>query len=300
VNGWEKNINALMVDYDADIYITGSNAYLLSSELATYIAGRYVEIRMLPLSFEEYLELHPSRGSLESIFDTYLEYGALPSIDPNDDRTFVTEHLQGIFNTILIKDILSRLDIRNAGALGSIARFLYSNIGNLTNVHTISKYLDMSSTTVRNYLTALEDAYLVYKAERYDVRGKKILSSNEKYYAADLGMRNAMIGWQRGDDMGRLTENVVYLELRRRGYDVVIGSFRDAEVDFTAFKGDKVEYYQVTRTMLSEDVSKREIRSLEKIPDNHPKTILSLDRIMVKPGNGIRHLNLLDWLLGQE
>jgi predicted AAA+ superfamily ATPase len=300
VSGWEKNLNALMVSYDADVYVAGSNAHLLSSELATYIAGRYVEIKMLPLSFEEYLELRRSSGSEESVFEKYLMYGALPMIDPNEGRNFINDVLQGIFNTILVKDVLSRLELRNPGAFVSIVRFLYSTIGNQTNVHTISKHMGISPNTVKNYLAALEEAYLVYRADRYDVRGKRILSSNEKYYAADLGIRNAMIGWRGGPDKGRQLENVVYLELRRRGYDVMVGSFKDAEVDLTAFRGDKVEYYQVTKTMLEEITSKREIRSLKMVPDNYPKTILSLDRIMVDPGDGIKHINLLDWLLGRE
>jgi len=300
VRGWEKNINSLMTDYDADIYITGSNAYLLSSELATYISGRYVEIKMLPLSFSEYMELHPlsERENTESRFNDFLRYGALPSVDPKSDRTFIMDHLQGIYNTILMKDVVSRLGVRNTGVLGNIARYLFSNIGNLTNVLTISKHAGISPTTVRNYLTALEEAYIVYKAERYDVRGKKILSSNEKYYAADTGIRNSMLGWQEGPDIGRQIENIVYLELCRRGYKVMIGRFRDSEVDFAAFNGNEIEYFQVTQTMLSDETSKREINSLTLIDDNHPKTILSLDRIMTEPGNGIKHVNLIDWLLG--
>ena len=296
VEEWEKTLNSLMVDYDADVYITGSNAYLLSSELATYISGRYVEIKMLPLSFKEYLKLHPEFDSAESGFDSYLRHGALPSIDPHADEDRIGEQLQGIYNTVLVKDVLTRHEIRNMGILQSLVRFLFSNVGSITNIHTISKQLGVSSPMIRNYINSLEEAYIIYKAERYDVRGKRVLRSNEKYYAADLGMRNAMIGW-RGDDMGRQIENIVYLELRRRGYDVLVGSFRDAEVDFTAFKGRRVEYYQVTRSMFSESVSEREIRSLKMISDSYPKTILSLDRIMTEPGDGIAHMNMIDWLL---
>jgi len=301
VKKWETNINSLMTDYDADIYITGSNAYLLSSELSTYISGRYVEIKMFPLSFSEYLELHPPSDilSVESRFDKFLKCGALPSIDPDADKIFIMDHLQGIFNTILMKDVVSRIGVRNTGVLNNITRYLFSNIGNLTNILTISKCAGISSTTVRKYMTALEESYIIYKAERYDVRGKKLLNSSEKYYAADTGMRNSLLGWQEGPDIGRQIENVVYLELCRRGYKVMVGSFRDKEVDFTAFKDNKVEYYQVTQSMLIEDTAKREIRSLEAIDDNHQKTILSLDRIMTDPGNGIKHINLLDWLLSE-
>ncbi|MDR0309171.1 MAG: ATP-binding protein [Candidatus Methanoplasma sp.] len=300
VTSWERNLNSLMVDYDADIYITGSNAYLLSSELATYISGRYAEIKMLPLSFKEYLELHPSFASEEKGFNAYLRYGALPPVDPTADDSFITDYLQGIYNTVLVKDVLKRLELRNPGVLERLSLFMYSNMGSLTNVLKISQHLRVSPNTIRNYLTALEEAYIVYKAERYDVRGKKILSSIEKYYASDLGLRNAMIGWKNEEDIGRMIENIVYLELRRRGYNVMVGSFRDAEVDFAAFRGDRVEYYQVTRSMLSEEVSERETRSFKMIADSYPKTILSLDKILVDPGGGIRHANLLDWLLGRD
>lgn len=296
VKEWERTLNSLMVDYDADVYITGSNAYLLSSELATYISGRYAEIKMLPLSFKEYLKLHPGFNSAESGFDSYLRYGALPSIDPRADEDRIGEQLQGIYNTVLVKDVLTRNGIRNMGILLSLVRFLFFNVGSITNIHTISKQLGVSSPMIRNYVNSLEEAYIIYKAERYDVRGKRVLSSNEKYYAADLGVRNAMMGWK-GDDLGKQIENIVYLELRRRGYDVMVGSFRDAEVDFTAFKNRRVEYYQVTRSMISENVSEREIRSLKMISDSYPKTILSLDRIMIEPGDGIVHMNLIDWLL---
>ena len=296
VKEWERTLNFLMVDYDADVYITGSNAYLLSSELATFISGRYAEIKMLPLSFKEYLKLHPGFNSAESGFDSYLRYGALPSIDPHADEDRIGEQLQGIYNTVLVKDVLTRNGIRNMGILQSLVRFLFFNVGSITNTHTISKQLGVSSPMIRNYVNSLEEAYIIYKAERYDVRLKRVIGSNEKYYAADPGVRNAMMGWK-GDDLGKQIENIVYLELRRRGYDVMVGSFRDAEVDFIAFKNRRVEYYQVTRSMISESVSEREIRSLKMISDSYPKTILSLDRIMIEPGDGIVHMNLMDWLL---
>ena len=299
IKGWEMNLNALMESYDADVYITGSNAYLLSSELSTYISGRYVEIGMLPLSFSEYLELHPSFKTEGDAFASYLRYGALPLIDPKADTDLNNDLLEGIYNTILVKDVLSRLDLRSPRVLEKIMRFLYSNVGNLTNVSTIAEHLGISPTTAGKYMKALEDAYIIYGAERYDVRGKKILNSVEKYYAADTGMRNAVTGWSE-EDLWKLLENSVYLELRRRGYNVKVGSFKDAEIDFTAFKGDDVEYYQVTITMLPDEVSEREIRALNMAKDNYPKTILSLDEFKVPTGNGIKHLNLIDWLLGRD
>ena len=299
IKGWEMNLNALMESYDADVYITGSNAYLLSSELSTYISGRYVEINMLPLSFSEYLELHPYFKTERDAFASYLRYGALPLIDPKADTDLNNDLLEGIYNTILVKDVLSRLDLRSPRVLEKIMRFLYSNVGNLTNVSTIAEHLGISPTTAGKYMKALEDAYIIYRAERYDVRGKKILNSVEKYYAADTGMRNAVTGWSE-EDLWKLLENSVYLELRRRGYNVKVGSFKDAEIDFTAFKGDDVEYYQVTITMLPDEVSEREIRALNMAKDSYPKTILSLDELRIPPGNGIKHLNLIDWLLGRD
>ncbi|MDR3282839.1 MAG: ATP-binding protein [Candidatus Methanoplasma sp.] len=303
VSGWEKNVSSMMADHDVDIYITGSNAYLLSSELATFISGRYVEVKMMPLSFAEYLELHPVDGdrTIDSRFNDYLRYGALPIVNPDKAAMQDTyDLLTGIYNTVLIKDVLNRLEIRSSSTLTRITKFLMSNIGNRTNTFTIAKELELSNATVEKYVTALEEALLIYKAERYDVRGKRILKSNGKYYASDTGIRNAVLGSAAGGDMGRQIENVVYLELRRRGYEVVVGSYIDLEVDFTAFLGDRVEYYQVTQTMLNEEVAEREAKSLRRVRDSFPKTILSLDRVMARPGDGIEHLNVIDWLLGER
>ncbi|MDR0508641.1 MAG: ATP-binding protein [Candidatus Methanoplasma sp.] len=302
IDGWEKNINALMVDYNADIYITGSNAYLLSSELATYVSGRYIELRMLPLSFKEYIEINPvsNEKSTESRFEDYLRYGALPIIRPDmSGPEYIKGQLEGVYNTVLVKDVATRLNLRNVDGIRKISKYLFSNVGNLTNMASIAEALKISDTTVKKYVTALGDAYLFYKANRFDVKGKKILESNEKYYASDTGIRNMMLGWSHGMDIGRLIENVVYLELIRRGYEVVVGNYRDWEIDFTASKMGDVEYYQVAQSIMDPSTAEREARSLDAVKDNYPKTILSMDRVKMDPGKGIRHVNVIDWLLGQ-
>lgn len=302
VSGWEKSINSLMVDYDADIYITGSNAYILSSELSTYLSGRYVEINMLPLSFKEYLELHPPSGDHDRYarFKDYLWYGSMPMVDPDGDEEFTNDHLVGIYNTILNKDVQLRLGVHDPVMLDNVCRYVMSNIGNITSSNSISENTDLSPATVRNYLRALEEAYIIYKAYRYDIRGKKLLKTREKYYVSDTGMRNTALGNSAGDDISRQIENVVYLELLRRGYAVNVGSYRDYEIDFTAKKRGTIEYFQVTQTLLPEDTYEREVRSLNMIDDNFSKTILSLDPLTRSVGNGIKHINLLDWLLNSH
>lgn len=303
VEGWERTINSLMTDYDADLYVTGSNAYLLSSELATYISGRYVEIKMLPLSFKEYLELHPTneKKDVDTRFTEYMMYGSLPIIDPDsEDKEFMNGQIEGVYNTVLVKDVLKRLKTKDVGSLERVSRFLYSNVGNLTNISNISESSGKTPTTIGTYVKALEDAYLFHKAYRYDVKGKRILKSSEKYYASDTGIRNIVLG-ELNSDTGRLLENIVFLELIRRGYKVTVGSYKDMEIDFAAQKpGVGTEYFQVTESLIFTNSAEMEIRALDSVKDHRQKTILSLDKILKDPGNGIRHLNVIDWLLGKE
>ncbi len=296
VNHWERAINSLQTDYDADIYVTGSNAYLLSSDLSTYISGRYAELPMLPLSFSEFLELYP--GDRNERFRQYIRSGSLPVIDPEADEMFEHDHLIGIFNTILMKDVLKNCRGGDAGTLTDIVRFLYSNIGNITSANKIATTIKKDPEKVRNYLDALRSAYLIYKAERYDIRGKKLLDSLEKYYVTDTGMRNAVLGISSKEDISRQIENIVYLELIRRGYEVSVGKYGDKEVDFTARRGNEIEYIQVTMTMLPENTYEREVDSLKAIRDSHPKTVLSMDSFVTELPDGLRHYNLLDWLTG--
>ncbi len=295
VQSWERAVNSLQVDFDADVYITGSNAYLLSSDLSTYISGRYMELRILPLSFSEFLELHP--GEKDTRFMQYLRTGSLPIVDPDGDETFEQDLLTGVFNTVLVKDVLEHTGSSDASVLLDVARFLYSNVGNVTSCNSIAQTLREDNRQVRRYLDSMADAFLIYKAERYDIRGKRPLDTLEKYYVSDTGMRNAVLGISSREDISRLVENVVYLELIRRGYEVAVGKYGDTEVDFTARRGNVVEYYQVTLSMISESTYNREIRPFELIRDSHPKTVLSMDRFLIDIPDGIRHVNVIDWLL---
>ena len=295
VQSWERAVNSLQVDFDADVYITGSNAYLLSSDLSTYISGRYMELRILPLSFSEFLELHP--GEKDMRFMQYLRTGSLPIVDPDGDETFEQDLLTGVFNTVLVKDVLEHTGSSDASVLLDVARFLYSNVGNVTSCNSIARTLREDNRLVRRYLDSMADSFLIYKAERYDIRGKRLLDTLEKYYVSDTGMRNAVLGISSREDISRLVENVVYLELIRRGYEVAVGKYGDTEVDFTARRGNVVEYYQVTLSMISESTYNREIRPFELIRDSHPKTVLSMDRFLIDIPDGIRHVNVIDWLL---
>lgn len=298
VIGWERVISALTVTRRCDIHITGSNSHMLSSELATHISGRYVEIELTPLSFREYMELHP--GDRRQRFNEYLRFGALPEVDPARGAEFCDAQLIGIYNTVLVKDILRRLERGDARTLDSIARFLYSNMGNLTNIDSIANTLNIGNSKVSRYVSMLCEAFLFYDAERYDIVGKKVLKTNGKFYASDLGIRNVALRGSGMADISRPLENLVFLELVRRGYTVRIGSFRDKEVDFTASKDGRTEYYQVCQTMLSEDTRERELYSLEAIRDNHPKIVLTLDDYGLGSDEGIEIMNVIDWFMSSE
>lgn len=299
VNEWEMSVSALQIMPNCDVYITGSNSKMLSSELSTHISGRYTEVKVLPLSFSEYLELHPSDDK-DSRFRDYLRYGGLPVVNPDSDRTFIEGLLEGIFNTVLVKDVLYRLKTDDVSKITAIAKFLYSNIGNITNIDNIATETGISNPTVSKYVEEMSKAFLFYYAEKYDIVGKKILKTNGKFYASDLGMRNVIIGLGLARDISKPLENVVFMELLRRGYEVRIGSYRDWEVDFTAIGPDGVEYYQICETMLSDDTYKRESRPFKAIKDNCPKTILTLDKFGLGSDDGIKIVNLVDWLLDKN
>lgn len=296
VEGWESTVSSLISGKRYDIYITGSNSKMLSSDLSTHLSGRYVEIEVLPLSFKEYLMLYGNQD-VESKLRSYMQYGGLPEINPSRGEAFCNAQLEGIVNTVLVKDVIERLGVSDGKKLMSIARFLYSNIGNITNIDAIAKAAEIGNTTAERYVCALEDAFLFHHSERYDAVGKKIFKSNGKYYASDLGMRRTVLKGECWTDISRPLENVVYLELIRRGYTVRIGSIRDKEIDFMAFKGDTISYYQVAQTMLAEDTRQRELSSLNAVKDNYPKTVLTLDRFGLGSENGIVVTNLIDWLI---
>lgn len=303
---FEKTVDSLFINKNVDLYITGSNAYLLSSELATLLTGRYIEIRMLPLSFKEYLSSFEDKTDLSRKFVNYLTYSSFPQavelykINPSNIKMF----LDGIYSTVLFKDVMQRKGITDKSVLERVAKYLYDNIGNRTSIKAISDNIEgieknASYNTVSNYVDALIDSYLIFKASRYDIKGKEFLKTQEKYYAVDIGLRYYMLGQSSGKDMGHILENVVYLELLRRGYDVYIGKYDDLEVDFVAKKPENMEYYQVALTTRDENdkIINRELAPLKKINDNYPKYILTLDDDLDADFDGIKKINVLNWLL---
>ena len=304
VSSWERVINSFLVDANVDIFITGSNAYLLSSELSTLLSGRYVEIKMQPLSFKEYIEFLDSdkEMSLPEKFNQYLEYGGLPTIvELLDNPDTIGPFLEGIYNTVLMKDVIERNGVRDAALLESILKFIAANIGSIVSTKKISDYLTSSgrkttSDTIDNYLKMLENAFIIYKANRYDLKGKMFLKTLEKYYIVDIGIRNKLIGL-RNTNYGHVLENIVYLELLRRGYEVTIGKIGSLEVDFVASKPNEKIYYQVSATIMDEKTRERELRPLESISDNYPKYILTMDQTVFNDYSGIRVKNIIDFLL---
>ncbi|MBM7560880.1 ATP-binding protein [Fusibacter tunisiensis] len=304
VASWERVVNSLLVDANVDIYITGSNAYLLSSELSTLLSGRYVEIKMQPLSFKEYLDFLESdkEMSLPEKFNQYLEYGGLPTVvELLDNPDTIGPFLEGIYNTVLMKDVIERNGVRDAALLERILKFIAANIGSIVSTKKISDYLTSSgrkttSDTIDNYLKMLENAFIIYRANRYDLKGKMFLKTLEKYYIVDIGIRNKLTGL-RNTDYGHVLENIVYLELLRRGYKVTIGKIGSLEVDFVASKTNEKIYYQVSATLMDEKTRARELRPLEAISDNYPKYILTMDQTVFNDYSGIRVKNIIDFLL---
>jgi len=294
VEGWERLVAMLVARGDCDVYITGSNSKMLSSELSTKLSGRCIEIEILPLSFREYLELHP--GDKEGRLQDYLRYGGLPMVDPDRGGTVCTIQSEGVFNTVMMKDVLARIS-GNSRRLTSICRFLYSNIGNVTNPDRISEALKIPKDTVYKYLDEIVSAHLFYHVDRFDIVGKKYLSSKGKYYATDLGMRYALLNPADLADISRSLENAVYFELIRRGYKVSVGSYRDSEIDFTAKNSDEIIYFQVIQTMYAEETKEREFKSLSRIKDNHRKIVLTIDRFGLGSYDGIEVVNVIDWFL---
>ena len=338
INAWEDAVNAFRVDFNCDIYVTGSNAYLLSSEYSTYLSGRCVEIKMLPLSFSEFLYFYDfeiketqsalggtrkqafdkngERYELREIFDAYMRFGGMPGIaDVGLDQEKAMLFLDGIYSTVVIRDILEREKrrgqkrITDPVLLRKIILFLADNIGNTVSIASIGNTLvneglledgkrkgSPSAHTVQAYVNALLESYFFYEIKRFDIKGKEYLRTLGKFYIVDIGLRNYLLG-VRNRDSGHAIENVVYFELLRRGYDVSIGKIDNAEVDFIATTADDKKYIQVTESMQSEDVRKRELAPLQKIRDNYEKIILSLEPGLDSSYEGIKSLNLIDWLL---
>ena len=340
VPDWEDAVNSFRVDFNCDIYVTGSNAYMLSSEYATYLSGRCIEIKMLPLSFSEFLTFHDfeiretksalgctrkqaydkmgEHYELREVFDAYMRFGGMPGIaDIGLDQEKALVLLDGIYSTVIIRDILERENRRGQKRvtdpilLKKITMFLADNIGNNISISSIGNTLvnegllenknrkgTPSAHTVQTYINALLESYFFYDIKRFDIKGKEFLRTLGKYYIVDIGLRNYLLGF-RDRDSGHAIENVVYFELLRRGYDVSIGKIDNLEVDFIATKADDKLYVQVTESMTSEDVRKRELTPLQKINDNYEKIVLSLNTGMDSSYEGIKSINLLDWLISE-
>lgn len=338
VPNWEDAVNSFRVDFNCDIYVTGSNAYMISSEYATYLSGRCVEIKMLPLSFSEFVSFHGfeiretksalsgtrkqafdkngEHYEMREIFDAYMRFGGMPGIADvglDQEKAFVL--LEGIYSTVIMRDILERENrrgqkrITDAALLKKIVMFLADNIGSSISVSSIGNILvneglledgrrkgTPSAHTVQAYVDALLEAYFFYDIKRFDIKGKEFLRTLGKYYIVDIGLRNYLLGF-RNRDSGHALENVVYFELLRRGYDVSIGKIDNLEVDFIATKADDKVYVQVTESMNSEDVRKRELAPLQKISDNYEKIILSMNPGMDSSYDGIKSVSLIDWLI---
>lgn len=303
VIGFERAINSLYIMKNTDIYITGSNAYLLSGELATLLTGRYVEIKMLPLSFKEYISYWPDKSDLTRRYRNYAQYGAFPYVlEFGDNHKAIREYLGGIYSTAILKDVVARRNIGDVSMLESIVRFLFDNIGNLCSMKKISDTMTsngrkITSKTVENYVQALVDSFIVYPARRYDIKGKQYLKTGEKYYLVDMGLRYFLLG-DRGADVGYILENIVYLELVRRGYQVYIGKVGSYEIDFIASNGEQLAYYKVAASVRDKGTLERELRSLEEVKDHNPKYLITLDDDPAVSHNGIKQVNVLDFLLG--
>lgn len=302
LNGWEDCLNRLGDADGLDVYVTGSNAFILSSELRTFLTGRVFEVCMLPLSFGEFLALNPpdAERDRQSRFMEYLVWGGMPAVDPSRGERFNRQLLQGMFGDIIYKDIATRLsDKVNLSKLRATASFLLHNIGNLSSVPKMARAAGIDYKTMSAYLDAFLESFVFYRVQRYDILGGRMLNSAEKYYAVDTGMRNAVLENAAGDDLSRPLENVVFLELLRRGYTVSVGRYRDSEVDFTAVRDGETELFQVAVSVMDDGTFERERRSLADMRNGYRKTILSLDAVRRDPGSGIRHLNVIDWLLSE-
>lgn len=298
---FQKAVDGLYIKKNCDVYITGSNAYLLSGELATLLAGRYVEIKMLPLSFKEYLSALEDKTDLMLKYQNYIQNGSFPYVVQLEKKRDIHAYLEGIYTSIILKDIMARYRIADAGGLDSVIRFMFDNVGNLCSATKIANTMTTAGrkiaiSTVENYLGALTECFILYKAGRYDVKGKQYLTTGNKYYLCDMGLRYYLLGTKRAD-LGHILENVVYLELLRRGYEVYIGKVGNAEIDFIAIGEEGEEYYQVALTVMEESTLERELAPLESIRDHNPKYLLTMDFTPLTSHNGIKQWNVLEWLM---
>jgi uncharacterized protein len=300
IENWEKSVTSYLAE-GMDVYITGSNAHLLSSDLATLLAGRYIEFPIYTLSFKEFSELRKSSANRNEEFSLYLKFGGLPGLHAFEFmETPSFQYLDAIYQSILLKDIVKRHNIRNVTLLDNVTQYIYDNIGNLFNANNVSKFLksqrvNNSLPTIQTLVRYICDAFLSHQVRQYDLKGKRFLEINDKYFVSDLGLRHAILGYREADIAGIL-ENIVYLELLRRDYKVSIGKIGDKEVDFICDRRGERIYIQVTYLMSNQNIIDREFSSLENIQDNHPKVVLSMDPLHIKRETGIQHINIIDYL----
>lgn len=301
IRNFEKVVDGLFIEENVDIYITGSNSYMLSGELATYLTGRYMQIHMLPLSFKEFIEYYGDDNESKK-YDLYVQNGGFPYLlNLNNDEDLVRNYLDGIYNTVLLKDVITRNNIKDKMILESIVRFIFDNIGQLVSTNKIANTLDSnkrkcSVNTVESYLSNLLDSYIIYKISRYDIKGKEYLKTGDKYYVCDLGLRKYLLGTVR--DYGSILENIIFLELKRRNYEIYIGKYDDMEVDFVIKNNSGIKYIQVSLSVREEKTLVHELKPLKAIRDNYPKYIITLDYENVDH-EGIKQINAIDFLLGR-
>ena len=301
---FEKMVDSLFIQPNIDIYLTGSNAYFMSGELATLLSGRYVELKMLPLSFSEYVQGTDPSESLSKKYNNYITFSSFPYVlQYGNDFQAIQDYLRGIYSTILLKDIVQRYQISDIMMLESVIRFVFDNIGSRFSANNIARILTANGRTandktVEKYLQALVDSLILYRVQRYNIKGKQLLKTQSKYYVADLGLRNLLVGIK-GQDEGHILENIVYLELLRRGYNVYIGQNDSNEIDFIADKPNETLFIQVSLSLRNESTFEREITPLKALNNSYPKIILTMDESPVKNEDGIQIKYVLDWLLGK-
>ncbi len=304
VEKWEKAVNSLLVDINSDIYITGSNAYLLSSELTTLLAGRVLTIKIYPFSYKEFLEEYSFKNDEDKFekFDKYLKYGGMPMIvNMKDNENLILNYLSDLKEVVLKKDVINRNKIKDVVFLDNLIKYMSTVIGNLTTPNAIAEFMkkngtNISNETVDSYLNMLENAYFIYRVPRYELKGKQLLKTQGKYYFIDNGLKNIIAGIS-SYDTGSSYENLIYIELLRRGYEVYVGQYNDIEIDFIAIKPNEIVYYQVARSIMDEKVEEREKKSLLAINDNYKKVILTMDNVKNKQIDGIEVINIIDFLM---
>ena len=304
VEKWEKAVNSLLVDINSDIYITGSNAYLLSSELTTLLAGRVLTIKIYPFSYKEFLEEYSFKNDEDKFekFDKYLKYGGMPMIvNMKDNENLILNYLSDLKEVVLKKDVINRNKIKDVVFLDNLIKYMSTVIGNLTTPNAIAEFMkkngtNISNETVDSYLNMLENAYFIYRVPRYELKGKQLLKTQGKYYFVDNGLKNIIAGIS-SYETGSSYENLIYIELLRRGYEVYVGQYNDIEINFIAIKPNEIVYYQVARSIMDEKVEEREKKSLLAINDNYKKVILTMDNVKNKQIDGIEVINIIDFLM---